>query len=242
MTDTNLDLRKLCQKMRIGSAVCDVYENIAFENKEQFLCDVLRTALDLRTAQARNRLRQQAGFDLIKTLEDFDFSELETPNGLSLESLKACEFIVNKQNLVLYGSPGTGKTHLATALGVEACRRGYSVLYFRVSHLVQELTAAHREGVRAPFWRKLKDCKLLVLDELGFLPFDQTGTRLLFEAVAECYEKRSVIVTTNLTFAEWNSTFGDAKLTGAIIDRIVHHGMLISHKGGSYRIRNSMIQ
>ncbi len=232
-------IRSLCRQLRLGSHIAENYSQIQAGTQEEFLIKVLTEAVAAREVERKNRNIQQAGFDLIKSIESFDFSGMTLPGGVSPQSLKACEFVHNKQNLIHYGRPGTGKTHLATALGVEACRAGYKVLYFKTSRLVNLLIDARKNDTEIKFWKKLGQADVLILDEWGYIPFERTGTQLLFEAISECYEKRSVIITTNLPFDEWNTIFYDQKLTTAILDRLVHHGLLLMHDGPSYRVQHS---
>lgn len=141
--------------------------------------------------------------------------------------------------LILYGPVGTGKTHLATAIGVEACQRGKRVKFFRTAALVNRLTDAKAEGELKRFFKQLTKCDLLICDEWGYIPFEKEGSQLLFQVIAECYEKRSVIITTNLEFSKWNGIFYDEKMTSAIIDRLIHHSHLLVFTGPSYRLTHS---
>lgn len=138
------------------------------------------------------------------------------------------------------GNVGTGKTHMATALAVEACRKGISVQFFRVSELVETLKDKFNQGSIRRFKSKLKKTELLILDEVGYVPFDQVGSELLFNLIADCYERQSIIVTTNLEFGLWTSIFGDTRLTAALIDRIVHHASIISFPGDSNRLAEAL--
>ncbi len=235
-------IRELCRQLRLGSHIAEEYANIQAETQEEFLLKVLTEAVRDRELERRNRYIQQAGFDLMKSFEDFDFSNVTLPDGITADTLRSCDFVRNKQNLILYGRPGTGKTHLATALGIEACRRDYRVLYFKTSRLVNLLSQAKAQKIETQFWKKLDRAQTLILDEWGYIPFERVGTQLLFEAISACYEKRSVIITTNLPFDEWNTIFYDQKLTTAILDRLVHHGLLLLHEGQSYRLQHSKMQ
>jgi DNA replication protein DnaC len=235
-------IRDLCKQLRLGSHIAEAYTEIQAKTHEEFLLNVLTEAVRDRELQRRNRYIRQAGFDLMKSFEDFDFSNVTLPANTTAETLRSCDFVRNKQNLILYGRPGTGKTHLATALGIEACRNDYRVLYFKTSHLVNLLSQARREKTESRFWKKLDKAKVLILDEWGYIPFERVGTQLLFEAISACYEKRSVVLTTNLPFDEWNTIFYDQKLTTAMLDRLVHHGLLLMHEGQSYRLQHSKMQ
>ncbi len=233
---------ELCRQLRLGNHIAESYEDIEAKTNEEFLIKILTEAVARRDTERRKRYIQQAGFDLMKGYDSFDFSDIVLPESLSPASLRACEFVANRQNLILYGRPGTGKTHLAIALGIEACTRDFKVLYYKTSRLVNLLSQAKEKRTESKFWRKLQQANLLILDEWGYIPFERVGTQLLFEAISDCYEKRSVIITTNLPFDEWNTIFYDQKLTAAILDRLIHHGLLLMHDGQSYRLQNSQMQ
>jgi DNA replication protein DnaC len=235
-------VQALCRQLRLGSQIAEVYGEIEANSHEEFLIKVLTEALEMRQVERRKRYIQQAGFELMKGFDDFDFTGITLPSGTNPDSLRTCEFVSNKQNLILYGRPGTGKTHLAIALGLEACKRDYRVIYYKTSRLVNLLSEARSQRNEHRFWRKLEKADLLILDEWGYIPFERVGTQLLFEAISDCYEKRSVMITTNLPFDEWNTIFYDQKLTAAILDRLVHHGKLILHDGQSYRLKHSKMQ
>jgi len=128
-------IRDLCRQLRLGSHIAEAYAAIHAETQEEFLLKVLTEAVRDRELERRNRYIQQAGFDLMKSFENFDFSNVTLPSGITADTLRSCDFVKDKQNLILYGRPGTGKTHLATALGIEACRRDYRVLYFKTSRV-----------------------------------------------------------------------------------------------------------
>ena len=143
--------------------------------------------------------------------------------------------------MILYGPVGTGKTHLATAIGVEACSRGKTVKFFRTATLVNSLLEAKKNEELKKFLKQIEKTDLLICDEWGYIPFEKDGSQLLFQVISECYEKRSLIVTTNLEFSKWNGIFYDEKLTTAIIDRVIHHGHLLMFTGSSYRLKHSSI-
>ena len=235
-------VKSLCSDLRLGSYISENYKGIDAKTHEEFLITLLTGFQDNRRSERRQRNLRQAGFEVMKFIGDFVFSTVTLPVDLNQEQLSGLEFIERKQNLILYGPPGTGKTHLATALGVLACQNDFKVLFFKVSRLVNLLCEAKENGTILKFWNKLNKADLLILDEWGYIPFERLGTQLLFEAVSECYERRSVILTSNLPFDEWNTIFYDQKLTAAMLDRIVHHGKLIMHNGPSYRLQNSLMQ
>ena len=221
--------------------MAEAYKTIKAETNEDFLISLLRV-VEERDIERKNRYLKQAGFDVIKSFANYSFDYVQLPEELSVDDLKECTFIENKQNLILFGKPGTGKTHLATAIGVEACRKGHRVAYYKTSRLVNDLVDAMASKNLKSIWKKLLNAKLVILDEWGYIPFEKTGTQLLFEVISECYEQRSVVITTNLPFNEWNTIFYDEKLTNAILDRMVHHGYLILHNGPSFRLAHSTMR
>jgi len=235
-------IRAMCKELRLGTHIGEIYPSITADDFEEFLEKLLIEAIRHRAKERQKRLIRQARFDLMKGFDTFDFTDVVLPPDVTEETLASCEFVHNQQNLILYGRPGTGKTHLAIALGLEACKRDLNVMYFKTSRLVNLLAKAKEEGKEERFWKKLDKVDLLILDEWGYIPFERVGTQMLFEAVSACYEKRSVIITTNLPFDEWNTIFYDQKLTSAILDRLVHHGLLVRHDGQSYRVRHSLMQ
>jgi DNA replication protein DnaC len=146
------------------------------------------------------------------------------------------------ENLILYGNVGTGKTHLATALGIEACRRRYKVQFWRTAALVNHLLRIHDGGDLQPFLKQIEKLDLLVCDEWGYVPVHRTGAQLLFQVISACYEKRSLILTTNLEFSKWVNIFLDEAMTTAMIDRLIHHSHLLIFDGESHRVKNSLMR
>jgi len=235
-------IAKYSKELRLGRVIENNYQNIEAETHEKFLFELLEIMVSVRRTNRRNRLLKQAKFDIVKTFQDYSFENVNLPQNITVENLKEGNFIEHKENLILYGPVGRGKTHLATAIGVNACNRGQKVKFWRTGQLVNQLIQAKKEGRVNSMLDKFRKLDLLICDEWGYIPIDTQGTRLLFEVIAECYEKRSVIITTNIEFGKWNNIFYDEKITTAIIDRLVHHGHLLMFTGESYRLKNSMIK
>ncbi|MDI3543496.1 MAG: hypothetical protein PWP57_1101, partial [Candidatus Atribacteria bacterium] len=170
---------------------------------------------------------------------DYSFDHIQIPASLTVEDIKKVEPVKRKENLILYGPVGTGKTHLATAIGVEACNQGQRVKFFRTASLVNQLIDAQTNGEMRKFMNQIEKCDLLIGDEWGYVPLEKGGVQLLFQVVSECYERRSIIITTNLEFSKWNGIFYDEKMTAAIIDRLIHHSHLLAFNGPSYRLSHS---
>lgn len=222
-----------------------VYESLARQAREEhwdyedYLHEVLAAEQTSRSESAvRHRLRD-ARFPEMKTLDTFDFTATDgAVNAAQITELARGEWIARAENVILAGPIGTGKTHLAIALGIEAARKRRRVLFARAADIVRSLLEARDARELGRLHRRLHHVELLVLDELGFVPFDRAGGELLFNLLAERYEKRSVVVTTNLAFGEWVKVFGgDEKLTTALLDRLAHHATVIATKGKSFRMR-----
>jgi DNA replication protein DnaC len=200
------------------------------------LCEL--ELLDREKRSAERRLKA-ARFPTMKTLGSFDFSARPSVNKMTVTELARCEFIDKRENVLLVGNPGTGKSHLATALAAEACARGYKVRFFRATELVTTLIEARDERTFLRLKSQLAKLDLLVLDELGYVPATKVGAELLFDVISTAYERTSMIVTTNLPFESWTEVLGSERLTGATLDRLTHRCRIIETKGESYRLRDA---
>lgn len=205
---------------------------------EEFLHEVLAVEVQSRSESAVRQRIRDARFPEPKTLDTFDFNASEGIDAAQISDLARGKWIADAENLIFAGPIGTGKTHLAIALGMEAARQRRHVGFWRAADLVRALLEARDNRELTRLQRRLARLELLILDELGFVPFDRTGGELLFNLVAERYERRSVLVTSNLSFSEWPKVFGgDEKLTTALLDRLAHHAAVITTKGKSFRMR-----
>jgi DNA replication protein DnaC len=216
-----------------------VYDQFEFRDQGQYLTAVLGAELEMRRQNRIKKLLKKAAFTNFKTLEDFDFQTVTIPESTSIAALKDLLFLEMRQNVLLLGAVGTGKTHLATALGVKACLQDRSVRFFRAVDLANALLEKHKNNALARYIRELQ-CDLLILDEVGFVPLHRDGAELLFNVIADCYERRSIIVTSNLEFGQWTTVFGNARLTAALVDRLVHHAHILAFTGESYRLRRAL--
>lgn len=202
---------------------------------------MLERELALRDRNKRERLLRQARFPVPKSVEGFDWSHVAFPDGWGRDEMLSLEFASRAEDLVLHGQTGRGKTHVATALGVEATRRGMPVRFWNTATLVLALGKAKRDGDLDRLMSDLGRASLLILDEFGYVPFDVDGARLLYQVIADSYERRSIVFTTNVEFSKWGTVFADDKLAAAIVDRVVHHGRLVEFGGPSHRLEDSLM-
>jgi DNA replication protein DnaC len=204
-----------------------------------FLLQLCELELIDRERRAADRRLKAAKFPTIKTLEAFDFKAQPSVNKALVLELMRCEYVDKRENTLLVGNAGTGKTHLATALGVEACGRGKRVRFYRVTELVTGLMEAREERQLARLKTQLAKLDLLILDELGYVPASKLGAELLFDVISTAYERTSLIVTTNLPFENWTEVLGSERLTGATLDRLTHRCHIIECHGESYRLKDA---
>ena len=235
-------ISECCKKLRLSQNIAENYETIEADNQHEYLLKVLEHEANYREVTRVNRLINQAKFNTLKTFDDYIFDNIKIPSEISIDDLKTASFIDEKKNLVLYGNVGTGKTHLATAIGIEACKRSKKVLFFRTASLVNQLNQAKKKDMLGKLFKKIDKAELIICDEWGYVPLDRDGSQLLFQVISDCYEKKSVVITTNLEFSKWVNIFYDEQMTAAMIDRIVHHSHLLIFDGESYRIKNSLMK
>ena len=217
------------------AAVCG-RENVSFETFLLRLCE--RELVD-RQQRATERRIKAAKFPTLKTIESFRFDAQPSINEALVRELLTGEFLDRRENVLLIGNSGTGKTHLATALGLAACHEGRKVRFFGVTSLVTGLLEAREDHKLERLLKQWGRQDLLILDELGYVPFTKAGAELLFEVVSRAYERQSLIVTTNLPFEQWVEVCGSERLTGAMLDRLTHRVHIVEANGESYRLRDS---
>ena len=200
------------------------------------LCELERIDRDRRNMERRIR---QARFPQTKSLDTFDFKAIPSLNKSLVLELARCEWIDRRENCIALGPAGTGKTHTALALGLAACQKNHSVLFVTAAALVHELMEARDERRLRALQKQLARVNLLIIDELGYVPFTAVGSELLFEVISRRYEQGATLVTSNLPFDEWTSVFGSERLTGALLDRLTHHVHILEMNGDSYRLASS---
>lgn len=204
---------------------------------EEYLAAVLQRQVADRESKGTTMRIRTAHFPAIKTLEDFNLDHLPSLRRDVLAHLATGTFVAKAENVILLGPPGLGKTHLAIGLGIKAAHAGYSVLFDTASNWITRLAGAHQAGRLDAELKKIRRYKLIIIDELGYIPFDQDAANLFFQLIASRYEQGSVLVTSNLPFGRWGETFADDVVAAAMIDRLVHHAEVLTLTGDSYRTR-----
>ncbi len=206
----------------------------------QFLLELTELELRIRSENSEKRRLKEAKFPLLKPLETFDFEAVPELDKRLVRDLAAGDYLKERRNVILMGKSGAGKTHLATALGIEACRQSKRVRFVTGYALANELIEARTERDLNRLLGRYARLDLLILDELGYVPFSKEGAELLFQILAERHERGSVIITTNLGFADWTQVFGDPNMTAALLDRLTHRANIIECTWDSYRLKQSL--
>jgi DNA replication protein DnaC len=221
------------------------YEKVAAEAAREgqdhirYLLRLVELELIDRERRMVERRIRAARFPAVKSFDTFDFTAIPSLNKPLVLELARCEYVVARDNIIALGNSGTGKTHVCLALGLAACQRGLSVGFATAAGLVHQLMEARDEKRLLRLQAQLAAVKLLIIDELGYVPLSQTGAELLFEVFTQRHERGSTIVTSNLPFDEWTSVFGNQRLTGALLDRLTHHVHILEMNGESYRLKQS---
>jgi len=223
-----------------------VYQSMAREAEahnlsyEEYLLGVLEQEITQRESNRIQRGIRQANFPIIKTLDSFDFKAVPSLSKQKVLKLAGCDYIKNLENVILVGNSGVGKTHIATALAYEACRKGMKVKFYTAAGLINEMLAAQQEYKLNRLEKQFLSYHLVVIDELGYVPFSKTGAELLFQFCSARHERGSLIITTNLEFPKWTEVLLDAQWTAALLDRLTHKAHILNINGESYRFKQAL--
>ncbi|XQY91627.1 IS21-like element helper ATPase IstB [Metabacillus sp. HB246100] len=236
----NTLIQQYAKRLKL-SWVREHYHEIEATTNEEFLIKLFEKEIEQREERKTNLLLSQASLPKVNG-KPFYWSDIITKD-ISREDLLEGSFIENQENLIFYGGVGAGKTYLSTLIGLNAIQRyGRSIKFFTVASLVNRLLDANEKGTLNKLFKQIEKLDLLILDELGYIPLHKQGAELLFQVISMCYETKSIIITTNLQFGQWNHVFGDPILTEAVIDRLIHHSHLIVFNGDSHRYKEAIIQ
>lgn len=238
MKDELYNKLKYCKLSGIIDSLDRIHEEVILNELShlEFIDKLLDEEVITRENSRYNRLLKAASFPTIKTIDTFNFSKAPFLNKKEIMDLLNLEFINENQNIIFIGDQGTGKSHIMTSIGIEACKQGKSVLFFTAASLGNKLIEMQDQLILSKFIEKLKKVDLLILDELGFVSLSQQSTQLLFQVFSERYERGSIMITSNLEFGEWGNIFNDEIMAAAIIDRLIHNSIIKSFKGQSYRL------
>lgn len=240
----NQQIKLLAKSMKLSSF--QSYEQVlrdSIDNKqtsEEFLLELLKVEAASRRENKLQRLKRQARFSFEKSLEEFELDRLRHVDSTTVYELASCDFIKKKENIILIGNPGTGKTHLSIALGLKACLNGYKVFFTTAASLATDLIEAENEQRLGKLIKQLSKLDLLILDELSYLSFNKYQSELLFQVISERSERGSLIISTNLEFSKWEEFFPDTLLTNALIDRVTFNSHVLNMNGDSYRLSKSL--
>jgi len=237
-------ITKFTKELRLPATRKNIAEEIEEAEKsnlnyEDFLCSLLSKESDLRIENGKKNRIRAANFPYKKYLEDLSIDDLPHDAKKNLKVLKSLDFIKNGQNIIFSGSPGTGKSHLATGLGIKACLAGYKVMYATVPLLINRLKESRSEKTLQLFESRFEKYDLVIADELGYISFDKEGSELLFTYLSLRAGRKSTIITTNLSFERWDEIFIDSVMTAAMIDRLTHKSYMINMNGHSYRLKET---
>lgn len=235
----NLQKLKLDKMSTYLSSYLDIVnkENIPFI---EALYELTQKEIEFKEERASEFNIKVAGFPFKRTLNEFDFDFQPSINKNEIKDLSTLRFIEEKKNILFVGTSGVGKTHIATAIGIEAAKKRVSTYFISCHDLITKLKIAHQENRLKDAIKTLSKYKLLIIDEIGYLPLDKNGANLLFQLIAKRYEKSSTIITTNLFFSRWGELFDDATLANAILDRLLHHSYVFNITGDSYRTKDKL--
>jgi DNA replication protein DnaC len=235
------EIKEYCHILKLNG-IRDNFEEVmkSSENYEEFLHKLLEREVEAKDGRALESRIRNAKFPYQKHLEDLELDCLPIDLRNKLPELATLNFIKEGRNVIMYGNPGTGKTHISIALGIKACMQGYKVMFTTIPLLITKLKECQSTKTLMAYERRFEKYDLIIADELGYISFDKEGAELLFSNLSLRASRKSTIITTNLAFDRWEEIFGDPVITGAMVDRLTHRAVLVNMEGDSYRLRETM--
>ena len=241
MEDLRKEIAACCKQLRLSSNLADRAILQTGTTNQEYLKNLLEDEIEYRKQARIDRLIGGAGFPRRYTPDEFRTDEVTFPESTSYDELLSLDFYHKGKNIIMYGGTGTGKTMLSTIIGIQACKENIPVKFYRVAGLINKFSESHETGKLQEFKKKLNKASILILDEFGYVPYDRTGSQILFDYLSEIHEKKSVILNTNLEFSQWVNVLYDYNMTTALIGRLTHHADLLLFPGGNNRLRESSI-
>lgn len=239
MNDYKNEIASCCRKLRLSANLAGHAMNEQGESNQEYLFRLMEAEIVYRREVRINKLLNTAGFPKRYRFDQFDAREVQFPADTNVATLKNLDFYEERKNIIMYGGTGTGKTMLSICIGLEACQREIPVKFFRTASLVNQLSENKAAGGLSRFIKKLSKASILILDEFGYVPYDRTGSQLLFDYLSEIHEHKCVILNTNLEFSRWVNILYDEQMTAALVGRLMHHCQLLLFPGKNNRLRES---
>ena len=241
MVDIEKSIADCCKQLRLSSNFSGQAMTQKGETPQGYLLNLLTNEIEYRLIKRKNKYLNTAGFPRRYVVDDFRTDEIDFPDGVNLDSLINLDFYHAGKNVIMYGGTGTGKTMLSILIGISACNQEIPVKFYRTAGLINLFSESQSKGNLTTLKKKLNSAQILLLDEFGYVPYDRTGSQLLFDYLSEIHEQKSVILNTNLEFSQWVNVLYDQRMTTALIGRLTHHVDLILFPGVNNRLRESSI-
>ena len=234
-------IAECCKRLKLSANFAEQAFEQEGVTQQEYLLNLLTSEIEYRTMKRKSKYLNTAGFPRRYHVEEFRTNEIDFPDGVSLQSLMALDFYHSGKNVIMYGGTGTGKTMLSILIGMSACNQEIPVKFYRTAGLINQFSESMSSGKLSTLKKKLNSAQILILDEFGYVPYDRTGSQLLFDYLSEIHEQKSVILNTNLEFSQWVNVLYDQRMTTALIGRLTHHVELILFPGVNNRLRESSI-